>query len=109
MSRRDNERVARIEAGIETSISARAKQARVEALNGSRPLRLFCWRCGATVDARDTRAHIKSCWRVKLRDDEPIPAMRNRLDLERWLARRSIFIQDAHATILQEELSRGRV
>jgi hypothetical protein len=56
---------------------------------------LFCWNCKTPLPAAAARAHIESCWGVKLRDDEPIPMLANREMTLRWIARRRIIKKEA--------------
>ncbi len=49
---------------------------------------VFCRMCNGHVPADKARDHIKSCWHVELRADEPIPAMTTRAEVLRWIVKR---------------------
>jgi hypothetical protein len=49
---------------------------------------LVCKLCNGLVFAREARAHIQACWKVTLRPDEPIPAMKTRFEVQRWIQKR---------------------
>ncbi len=62
MGKRNRERIARIEAGLEVPINKEGAQL------------LFCKYCGEQrIPLYEARKHIRECWGYPIRDDEPIP------------------------------------
>ena len=96
MGKLSRERRERIQNGLEIGIAEREKRKRLGATPAA-PVdkMLFCWNCGKPLSAASARAHIESCWGVKLRDDEPVPMLANREMLLRWIARRKVIKKEA--------------
>ena len=66
MGRRDRERIARIQTGVEMPRS-------VTNIGASRPLFRLCKKCGNRVTDTLARRHIKDCWGMDWPEDKPIP------------------------------------
>lgn len=64
MGKRNKERIARIEAGIE--------QLRLKTKIAKEPM-LHCGKCNYLIPESKAREHIRVCWPYPIKDDEPIP------------------------------------
>ena len=63
MGRRDRERRERIQVGIEDPRSPTPRQKS-----------LLCGVCHRLVPENEARQHMRDCWKVKVKDKDPIPA-----------------------------------
>jgi hypothetical protein len=63
---------------------------------------LFCRLCGQGVLEGYAREHIRSCWKVELRPDEPLPMIETKEGVIRWIENHKI-IETANVNALSNQ------
>lgn len=87
MGRVNRLRVQRIQAGLESPRNC-SEGGKTVPDNRGLGRALTCKLCGQLVLPENAREHIRKCWKVELRSDEPLPMLPTTEAVKRWISRR---------------------